>query len=227
MPPTPKKNRRAAAPIDPLHYINPRLRTLAVPVDTLRPTPKNTRAHDDRSVSTIAKSFKKFGQQKPIVALVDGTVIAGNGSLAAAKSLNWSHLAVVTFEDEKQWKAFAVADNRTAELSTWDDAALLEVLEELRTDVQTLDAMGFSDLEVERIAMKGPTDADAEWAGMPDFDQQDKTAQRQLIVNFKNAKDYAAFGKLIKQKLSDKTRSIWYPEAPIEGYADKQYVGKK
>lgn len=104
--------------------INPALQPLARPIEVLKEDPRNARRHDQRSVDAIAESLTLHGQQKPVVALKDGTVIAGNGTLQAARSLGWGRLAAVVFEDVSMARAYALADNRTAELSTWDPAAL-------------------------------------------------------------------------------------------------------
>lgn len=58
-----------------------------VPVDQLKFDPKNSRKHDTKNIKAIKESLLKFGQQKPIVVMADGTVIAGNGTLQAFKEL--------------------------------------------------------------------------------------------------------------------------------------------
>jgi hypothetical protein len=58
---------------------------------------------------------------------------------------------------------------------------------------------------------------------MPEFEQDDLTGVQAIHVHFKTRADVEAFAELIGQKLTDKTRAIWYPEAEIERYADKRY----
>jgi DNA modification methylase len=113
--------------------INPSIDKLAVPISQLKEDPTNARKHDERNISAIAASLKEFGQQKPIVALKDGTVIAGNGTLRAAIYLGWNKLAVAFFDskDAARAKAYAIADNRTAELAEWDAPVLHQTLREL------------------------------------------------------------------------------------------------
>ncbi|MCG3133820.1 MAG: hypothetical protein HMLKMBBP_01085 [Planctomycetes bacterium] len=129
--------------------IAPDLRQLARPIASLREDPQNARKHDRRNLDAISKSLAEFGQRKPVVALADGTVIAGNGTLAAAKALGWTEIAVATFEDDARARAYAIADNRAGELASWDDellaAALSGVDESLRA------ACGFSTAELERL----------------------------------------------------------------------------
>lgn len=65
------------------------------------------------------------------------------------------------------------------------------------------------------------------WGGMPEFSQKDKTAFRTLPVHFKSQEDVDRFAALIGQKITEDTRSLWYPQVEIERYADKKYEGKK
>lgn len=117
---------------------------LARPIIQLRPDPKNARKHPPSSLEAIRKSLRLYGQVKPVVALSSGTVIAGNGTLAAALAEGWDMLAVVSFEDESKARAFAIADNRTAELSEWDDPALAEALNALQQQGVDFSDVGFS-----------------------------------------------------------------------------------
>jgi len=56
-------------------------------------------------------------------------------------------------------------------------------------------------------------DPNAEWEGMPEFGQEDLSSFRSVKVHFANQKDVDIFSELVNQILTDKTRSIWYPEA--------------
>ena len=107
----------------------------SVPLGDLRQDPGNVRTHDDRNIDAILVSLREFGQQKPIVVDADGVVIAGNGTLRAAELLGWSHINVVrsSLADVKR-TAYAIADNRTAELAAWDEAGLAAVLASLQDD---------------------------------------------------------------------------------------------
>lgn len=109
------------------------LRPLATPVETLREDGRNARTHSDRSVAAVASSLARYGQRKPLVVARDGMrVIAGNGTLRAAKLLGWTHVACVIVDDDpKSAAGYALADNRTAELSAWDFGVLAATLGEL------------------------------------------------------------------------------------------------
>ena len=107
--------------------INADLLGLAQPVDSVLLLPGNPRRGD---IEAVAASLKRFGQRKPIVARAsDRVVIAGNHTLQAAIFLGWQDIAVsFVEEDEQESLAFALADNRTSELGSYDDLALLEVI---------------------------------------------------------------------------------------------------
>ena len=146
-----KRPSTGGAPAKSASKINPALEPLAVPLSSLRLDERNARKHDKRSIEAIRTSLSTYGQQKPIVALSDGTVIAGNGTLEAARSLKWDRIAVVMFdsEDEARARAFAIVDNRSAELATWDDEVLSQELSALPGDL--LGSVGFDEKEIDKI----------------------------------------------------------------------------
>lgn len=114
--------------------------------------PANVRKHDRRNLDAIKASLRKFGQQKPIVIDGNGIVIAGNGTLTAAQELGWTEiLAVRTQLVGSAATAFAIADNRTAELAQWDDDALNKVMASLKVeDAELALATGIDPSEAEK-----------------------------------------------------------------------------
>lgn len=62
-----------------------------------------------------------------------------------------------------------------------------------------------------------------EWKGMPEFVQEDLTSFKSIIVHFRNQEDMDKFAELMKQKITFKRKSLWYPEMPVRSYADKRY----
>jgi ParB-like chromosome segregation protein Spo0J len=114
-------------------------------IENLTADPNNARAHNDRNIDALASSLLRFGQQKPIVVDGDGVVIAGNATLRAAISLGWDALvAVRTSLVGDEARAFAIADNRIAELATWEDETLRAQLAAIaEVDESLLRATGF------------------------------------------------------------------------------------
>jgi len=54
-----------------------------------------------------------------------------------------------------------------------------------------------------------------EWKDMPEFVQDKQAPFREVIIRFKTEDDFKEFAKLINQKLTSKTKSIWYPKLPL------------
>lgn len=125
--------------------IAPDLQSLARPIKKLKALPGNPRRGD---VEAVMRSYERFGQRKPIVALRDGTVIAGNHQLQAARRLGWREIAVVYVDDDDQTaRAYALADNRVADLGTYDDADLAALLR----SVETLDGTGYTPADLSSL----------------------------------------------------------------------------
>jgi DNA modification methylase len=115
-------------------------------IANLRPDSRNARKHGKRNLATIRASLEQFGQQRAAVIRSDGTVLAGNGMLEAARSLGWVDLAVTVVPDgwsDEQARAYALADNRTGELAEWDVAVLDEHLVELEVAGLDIESLGF------------------------------------------------------------------------------------
>ena len=116
-----------------------------VKIDDLELDPHNARRHDKRNLDAIARSLKEFGQRKPIV-VWRNRVVAGNGTLIAARSLGWKEIAIARCPDdwdEVRVKAFALADNRSAELASRDEQVLTAQLKELELAEFDVEAIGF------------------------------------------------------------------------------------
>jgi DNA modification methylase len=121
-----------------------------VPLSRLKPDPKNARMHGPPNLAAIEASLAKFGQRKPIVVSRNMTVVAGNGTLEAATNLGWNDLWVTIFPGTAaEARAFAIADNRTAELATWDEQQLVTLLESL--DQPLLSATGFDPTDIDHL----------------------------------------------------------------------------
>src|SRR5690554_5159944 len=93
--------------------------------DKLIPYINNPRINDN-AVDVVAGSVAEFGFKNPIIVDRNNVIIAGHTRLLAARKLGLDQVPVIRAEDltEQQVKAFRIADNKTAELSEWDDELL-------------------------------------------------------------------------------------------------------
>jgi site-specific DNA-methyltransferase (adenine-specific) len=134
-----------------LDHIAADLRPLAVPMSTLRRDPENARVGHD--LPGIAFSLHKFGQRVPLVVnrSQDNKIEKGNGTYQAAESLKWEYIAAVFVEDNPDAATgFALADNRLAGKSRFDEEALARLLQEIRPQL----VPGFSDDEARALVAR-------------------------------------------------------------------------
>jgi len=121
------------------------LKTIQIEISKVSNDPANVRTHSKKNIDAIKASLKRFGQQKPIVIDSNNIVRAGNGTLEAAKELGWKYISVVISDLEpSELTAYAIADNRTAELAEWDLEALGEQLQSLENDLANIAYDDFS-----------------------------------------------------------------------------------
>lgn len=118
--------------------------------------PTNARKHSQKNLEAIKGSLTRFGQQKPIVVSKDNIVLAGNGTLVAARSLGWTHvLAIRSRLTGAESIAYGIADNRTAELASWDTEILTEHLNSLKIESFDLKMdLGFDLKDLQKLGLE-------------------------------------------------------------------------
>jgi DNA modification methylase len=124
------------------------------PLSDLIPYANNAREHSKDQVAKIAASISSFGFLNPL--LVDRTsreIVAGHGRLEAARLLGLPRVPVVPLDhlspDERH--AYTIADNRLAELSTWNEPKLREELARLSVSMPKLPELGFDSGKLRRL----------------------------------------------------------------------------
>jgi hypothetical protein len=184
----------------------------------------NVRIHPDGNKTAIKNSLSRLGAGRSILIDADDVLIAGNGVFEQAEALgipvkvietNGKELIAVkrtdlNADDEKR-QALAIADNRLTDLSEFDAEALNKMLEDMSPDMQEL--AGYA-IDPNNFLEDGEvvTDPSAEWNGMPEFEQDDNTSYRRMIVHFMNEDAVSKFGKKMEQTITGKTKYIWFPE---------------
>jgi len=107
---------------------------------------ENNPRNNESAIDAVANSIKEFGFKVPIVITSDNVIIAGHTRLKAALSLDLIEVPCIIADDlnEAQIKAFRLADNKTAELATWDLSRLEAELSEIDMDMLQF---GFEEME--------------------------------------------------------------------------------
>jgi ParB-like chromosome segregation protein Spo0J len=197
-------------------------------VDDLIPYARNARTHSDEQVAQIAASIKEWGWTTPVLVDESGEIIAGHGRVMAARKLNIDEIPTMTATgwSKAQKQAYVLADNQLPQNAGWNMDLLSVGIKELDAEGFDLSLIGFGEDALVNLFLpkeEGETDVEAEWEGMPEFDQDDKMSFRRVIVHFENNDDAAEFFSIIGQSHTDKTKSTWFPEQKRMDTEAKRY----
>lgn len=116
----------------------------------------NNPRNNARAVEKVAASIREYGWQQPIVVDTDHVIIAGDTRYQAAQLLGLDEVPVVVAANlsPEKVRAYRLADNKTGEFATWDDAKLADELAALMDEVGSIDLTGFAAAEYEALAMQ-------------------------------------------------------------------------
>ena len=133
-----------------------------VKIENVFPYSGNPRSISDVAVEKVARSLKEFGWQQPIVVDKDYVIIVGHTRLKAAKSLGMTEVPIFVADglSDSQVKAYRIADNKTGELTSWDDGLLKTELELLQALDAEMEDTGFSEKELMKALMDSDSDAE-------------------------------------------------------------------
>jgi len=120
------------------------------PVDRPQPYEKNPRIAPDVAIAKVARSLKEFGWRQPIVVDSEGLILVGHTRLLAAKKLGLEHVPVHVAAGltPAQAKAYRLADNRSAQETSWEYELLNLELDELAGLDYDLSLTGFDSDEL-------------------------------------------------------------------------------
>ena len=127
------------------------LRIEYIDIDKITPYENNARKHQKADVDAIKKSIEAFGMNDPIGVWSDKNIIVeGHGRLLALKELGYKKVPCIRLDrlTDEQRKAYALAHNKTAELSEWDFEKLKEELDGISLDMGDF---GFEDFTLEDL----------------------------------------------------------------------------
>lgn len=121
---------------------------MAVPIDNVAPHPQNARRGDLR---VVTESLLANGQFRPIIVNQrTGHIVKGNHTWQAAKALGWARVAAVFVDvDALEEDRLVAIDNRTSDLGTNDDRAVLDLIVRLGDD---LDGVGYDEFDIEMLS---------------------------------------------------------------------------
>ncbi len=115
--------------------------------DELTPHPKNPKKHPKKQIDFLMKSLDTYKFTKPILYVEhDGlkVIIAGHGIVEAARKKKMKVMALKSDMDYETATKYLLADNKSSELSAYDDDLLKDVLQSI--PITEIDQTGFTAL---------------------------------------------------------------------------------
>ena len=220
-----------------------------VPLTELVAADYNPRQHGEKPLAALAESIRHFtktlegwdpaqGWRMASTITVNrqgNRIVGGHMRVKALKALgqDWLHADDITWvdipPDSPTERALNLSLNNPRNQGAFAVDAI-EMLRDLKIELPDMSAeldLGglLGDLEFALLG-PGPPAGAGEWEGMPEFQQEDLTSWKRLIVHFATEADMKAFAALVKQTLTSKTQWIWYPEAERGHLMDKKYINE-
>jgi hypothetical protein len=126
-----------------------------LPLDQLRPWPRNARTHSHKQIRQIAESIRRFGFTNPVLIDAEDRILAGHGRVHAARELGMATAPCLRVDHMSlaEKRAYVLADNKLALNAGWDEELLaLELKELMAADIDfSVDVTGFSIAEVDQL----------------------------------------------------------------------------
>jgi DNA modification methylase len=126
-----------------------------LPIDQLRPWPRNARTHSRKQIKQIAESIRRFGFTNPVLIDSENRILAGHGRVEAARQLGMTAVPCLCVHhlSPAEKRAYVLADNKLALNAGWDEELLaLELKELMGADIEfDVGIIGFSIAEVDQL----------------------------------------------------------------------------
>lgn len=205
------------------------------PITDLKPHPRNYQQHPEIQLRHIMKSIETHGFYRNIVVAKDNTILAGHGVTEAATRLGITEVPVIRMDvepNDSRAIKLLTGDNEINNLAVVNDRMLTELLKEVMGDGDIgLSGTGFDEGQLATLLMitrpateiRDKNEA-AEWLGMPEFEIQGGL-HKQIIVSFESEEDRQEFGRICGYNLTEKTKSVWFPDRPMDDISSIAFKG--
>jgi ParB-like chromosome segregation protein Spo0J len=201
-----------------------------VPIELLKPHPKNYRNHPQQQIEHLAASIAEFGFYRNIIACKDYTILAGHGLTQAAAFAGISFVPVLKLAlnafDVKALKLLAI-DNEVDHLGDSDMRQLSEVLKEILSD-DNLFGTGYDEAKLENLLLVSRSKAEvdnfspeSEWDNLLDFERTKQNPK--IVVNFESEADRQDFANALGLTLTEKQKAMWWPIKERQKLAHLKY----
>lgn len=171
--------------------------TFLLEVEKIKPYENNSRTHSDEQIQQIVNSIMEFGFTNPVLVDENNVLLAGHGRLKAANFLSLDRVPTVRIEglNEKQKKAYVIADNKIALNAGWDDEVLKKEIDKLANMGYDLNILGWEVLPDFEDNIDYSILEDADLA--QDLNQMTDGVKRAIQIEFES-EDYEEAAELIR-----------------------------
>lgn len=183
--------------------------------------PKRARTSN---VDAIVDSIKNHGFLGGVIVQTSTRhVLVGNGRVEAAKVCKLKEVPVFWIDcSDVEAEKILLVDNRCSDLASYDDAKLLQLLEELKA-TEGLSGTGFDDEALASLVtalhqeqkIDQVNGVDGEWVGMPEFEAYEHSYS--VVLHCETEEQRDALEKSLQSHFelsfsgAGRTRSSWYP----------------
>ncbi len=119
----------------------------------LKPWPNNPRTHSDKQLVKLQSSIRAFGFTNPVLVDEAGVILSGHGRVQAAMAMGLASIPtrVISGLSAAGKRAYVLADNKIALLSSWDHDLLRDEIKLLIDDEYEIEMTGFDTVEIDLL----------------------------------------------------------------------------
>jgi hypothetical protein len=184
-----------------------------VKASELIPNPKNWRTHPIAQKNALSSVLDSIGYADAVLAReTDDGLMLIDGHMRAELTPDEEIPVLVLDITEQESDLLLATHDPISAMAGKDDLILKNLLSDITAQSEPLNDL-LTELAGKPPEIPDPDSWQDHWKGMPEFEQDAQTPFRTLIVHFKNQNDVNDFLEIIKQEITEKTKSIWHPEA--------------
>lgn len=120
------------------------MNTTKIKMSDIRPVEKNVRRHPQKQLEELQRSYKMFGQYRPLVITSDNEILVGNGLYEALKGIDVEEVDAIKLPENvtNEYKQkLMLADNKIFSLGTDNVANIDDIL----SNIGDLEIPGFDE----------------------------------------------------------------------------------